>query len=281
VEIKATDVKNLRDKTGAGMMDCKKALVEAGGDFAKAEKILKGLGLAAAAKRAGRATNEGRIFISKNSQKAVVLELSCETDFVAKNDDFKALGNELCAKIIEKSISSPGEDNDLETSIKNTIGKIKENIMLKRFKVLETDDNELFSDYIHGEGRIGVLVKLSSADVSLKENESVKELAFNLALHVAAFAPLFISSANVPESYKKEQEEIFWKQAKALGKPENVLEGIVKGKMKKHFSEICFLEQNYVKDEKMKVQQVLDNMSKEIGSTISFVDFIYYKVGQE
>ncbi|MBN1797310.1 MAG: elongation factor Ts [Spirochaetales bacterium] len=280
MEIKASDVKNLRDKTGAGMMDCKKALVEAGGDFSKAEKILKSLGLAAAAKRAGRATNEGRIFINENSQQGVVLELSCETDFVAKNDDFKTLGNSLCAKIIEKNISSI-EDNELETSIKDTIGKIKENIMLKRFKVLEADNDELFSSYIHGEGRIGVLVKLKIADAALKDNETVKELAFNLALHVAAFAPLFISSADVPDNYKKEQEEIFQKQAQSLGKPENVLQGIVKGKLKKHFSEICFLDQNYVKDEKMKVQQTLDTIGKEVGSTISIVDFIYYRVGQE
>jgi elongation factor Ts len=280
VEIKASDVKNLRKKTGAGMMDCKKALVEAVGDFTKAEKILKGLGLAAAAKRAGRATNEGRIFIGKNTQKTVVLELSCETDFVAKNDDFKTLGDELCTKIIQKDIAS-AEDNELQTSIKDTIGKIKENIALKRFKVLKADKNIIFSDYIHGEGRIGVCVKINLSDESLKENEQVKELAFNLALHVAAFAPLFISSADVSESYKKEQEEIFWKQAKGLGKPENVLEGIVKGKLRKHFSEICLLEQNYVRDEKLKVQQVLDNISKQIGTTISIDDYIYFKVGQE
>jgi elongation factor Ts len=280
VEIKASDVKNLREKTGAGMMDCKKALVEAAGDFTKAEKILKGLGLAAAAKRAGRATNEGRIFIGKNTQKTVVLELSCETDFVAKNDDFKTLGDELCTKIIQKDISST-DDSELEALVKDAIGKIKENIALKRFKVLEADKNTILSDYIHGEGRIGVCVKTTVTDESLKDNEQVKELVFNLALHVAAFAPLFISSADVSESYKKEQEEIFWKQAKGLGKPENVLEGIVKGKLRKHFSEICLLEQNYVRDEKLKVQQVLDNISKQIGTTISIVDFIYYKVGQE
>jgi elongation factor Ts len=279
LEIKANLVKELREKTGVGMMDCKKALLEAGGDFAKAVKILKGLGLAAAAKRAGRATNEGRIFIEKNGPKAVIAELSCETDFVAKNADFKTLGKEICINIIEKGLTS-SEDQGLKELINTTIGKIKENITLKRFKVLNTSTSELFSDYIHDEGRIGVIVKLALGEPALKENEKIKELAFNLALHVAAFAPSFISSSMIDKAYIQEQEEIFWKQARGLDKPENVLEGIVKGKMKKHFSEICFLEQNYVRDEKIKVQQVINNISKEVATGITIVDFVYYKVGQ-
>jgi elongation factor Ts len=280
VEIKANDVKNLREKTGAGMMDCKKALVEAGGDFAKAEKILKGLGLAAAAKRAGRVTNEGRIFIQKQAQKAVMLELSCETDFVAKNDDFKELGKKLCGIISENNVSSPA-DTIVADPVKDTIGIIKENIMLKRFKVIDAADNEILSDYIHGEGRIGVVVKLALGDASLKDNQAVKELAFDLALHTAAFAPLYLSGDMVPESYKKEQEEIFWKQAQSLGKPEKVLEGIVKGKLAKHFAEICLLEQNFVKDEKIKVRKYLEQVGKENGTTVSITDFAYYKVGQD
>ncbi|MEJ2665168.1 MAG: translation elongation factor Ts [Spirochaetia bacterium] len=280
MEIKANDVKNLREKTGAGMMDCKKALVEAGGDFAKAEKILKGLGLAAAAKRAGRVTNEGRIFIQKQAQKAVMLELSCETDFVAKNDDFKELGKKLCGIISENNVSSP-DDTIVADPVKDTIGIIKENIMLKRFKVIDAADNEILSDYIHGEGRIGVVVKLALGDASLKDNQAVKELAFDLALHTAAFAPLYLSGDMVPESYKKEQEEIFWKQAQSLGKPEKVLEGIVKGKLAKHFAEICFLEQNFVKDEKIKVRKYLEQVGKENGTTVSITDFAYYKVGQD
>jgi elongation factor Ts len=280
VEITATDVKNLREKTGAGMMDCKKALVESGGDFTKAEKYLKGLGLAAAAKRAGRTTNEGRIFIETRSGRSVILELSCETDFVAKNEDFKALGKKLCGVISENNLTS-AEDETLAAMVKETVGIIKENIMLKRFKVIETAANEVLSEYIHGEGRIGVVVKLALGEASVKENQVIKELAFNLALHTAAFAPLFISADMVPDSYKKEQEEIFWKQAQSLGKPEKVLEGIVKGKMAKHLAEICFLEQNYVKDEKIKVRQILEQTGKEAGTTLTIADFAYYKVGQE
>jgi len=260
------------------MMDCKKALKEAKGDFAKAEKILKGLGLAAAAKRAGRATNEGRVFIKTSAQKSIILELSCETDFVAKNKDFKVLGEELAATILEKKLNP--KDKAVETIISNTIAKIKENITLKRLSIIETQKNETYCQYIHGEGRIGVIVKLKLEDPGLMENDKIKDFAFNIALHIAAFAPLYLAVDRIDADYLKEQEEIFKKQVQNLKKPEKVLEGIVKGKIKKLYSEICLLEQGYVKNEKMKVHQILENLSKEIGSSIEISDYAYYKVGE-
>ena len=279
MEIKATEVKALREKTGAGMMDCKKALVQAEGDSAKAEKILKELGLAAAQKRAGRATREGRVFSRIQDGKGVLLELTCETDFVAKNKEFLALGESLAESAIAKGPGAKPED--FISQVQDTVGKIKENITLRRLKVMETNEKDLLLDYIHGEGKIGVMVKFILSDPSLKDNPRVKEVTFDLTLHTAAFAPLFLKRDQVQQSYLKEQEEIFTKQAEKLGKPEKVLKGIVQGKMNKHLAEICFVDQPFVKDQNLKVSNVLDQLNKEIGGQVQIGDYLYYKVGEE
>jgi elongation factor Ts len=279
VEIKATEVKALREKTGAGMMDCKNALVQAEGDSAKAEKILKELGLAAARKRAGRATREGRVFSRIQDGKGVLLELTCETDFVAKNKEFLALGESLAESAIAKGPGAKPED--FTSQVQDTVGKIKENITLRRLKVMETNEKDLLLDYIHGEGKIGVMVKFTLSDPSLKDNPRVKEVAFDLTLHTAAFAPLFLKRDQVQQSYLKEQEEIFTKQAEKLGKPEKVLKGIVQGKMNKHLAEICFVDQPFVKDQNLKVSKVLDQLNKEIGGQVQIGEYLYYKVGEE
>lgn len=279
MDIKATDVKKLREKTGAGMMECKKALVESAGDFAKAVKILKELGLAAAKKRDGRVTKEGRIFVKLTPSKAIVLEILCETDFVAKNKDFIALGEKLVAAVDEKNYTQPNDE--LQAIVKETIAVIKENIALKRFVVMEATENELMLDYIHGEGRIGVVTKLKLGDAALKSNEKVKELCFDICLHIAAFAPSFLDRSQIDAEYLKEQEEIFTKQAQNLGKPEKVIAGIVKGKLSKHMAEICLVDQNFVKDEKQTVAAVLKNLGKELGCSIEIADFIYYKLGAD
>jgi elongation factor Ts len=277
VEIKANDVKKLRDTTGAGMMDCKKALMEANGDFTRAEKILKELGLAAAKKRDGRATNEGRIFSKISGNRGILLELTSETDFVARSKEFITLG-EKCLSIIEaKKLSSPSPE--LEACVKDAIGIIKENLTLKQISVIEASDSEILVDYIHGEGKIGVLVKMKVGNPSLKTDEKVKALAFDLALHVAAFAPLYMNTNAVDEAYIKEQEEIFLKQTEKLDKPENVLKGIAKGKLTKHLAEICFMDQPFVKDEKKKVSDVIKNTAKELGTDLAVTDYRYFKLG--
>jgi elongation factor Ts len=280
VEIKALDVKKLREKTGAGMMDCKKALQQASGDFSKAERLLKELGLAAAKKRAGRATSEGRIFARIGEGRGVLLELSCETDFVAKNRDFVALGETLAGLILEKGASVSRDE--LEAPVKDAIGRIKENMSLRRFAVLEAGENELLMSYIHGEeGKIGVMVKVGVSTPGLAGHPKVKELVFDLALHTAAFAPLYLNRDGVPEAYLREQEELFTKQAASLGKPENVLKGIVQGKLKKHLAEISFVEQAFVKDQNLTVAKTLENLGKEIGGALEILDYLYYKVGEE
>lgn len=278
MEIKATDVKTLRDKTGVGMMDCKNALEKAGGDFAKAEKILKELGLAAAQKRSGRATKEGKVFTRVAGGKAALLELLCETDFVARNAGFQAVGAELVDLVLASNPKAVTPQ--MQDLVNGAIAKIKENMGVGRFEVMEAAANELLVSYVHAD-KIGVVVKLRLSTPALKDDAKVKEAAMDCALHAAAFAPVALTQADVSPAYLKEQEEIFTVQAKNMGKPENVVQGIVKGKVKKHLQEICFVDQLHVKQTKKSVAEVLREVGKEVGGEISLAAFRYYKLGGE
>ena len=264
--------------TGAGMMDCKTALVEADGDLQAAERKLKEQGLAAAAKRVGRAAEEGRVFASVQNGGAALLELSSETDFVARNDQFVELGRSLVVHALEQALQEP--DEHMQEAIGDLASRIRENIGFKRCAVVAVDTaaGEHVADYVHGEGSIGVLVKLRTGGTV---DEEVRQTAHDLALHVAAFAPRFLSADDVDGSYRDEQEQIFRTQAEALGKPEKVTEGIVRGKLGKHLSEICLLEQGFVKDEKQKVKQVLAGLGKRLGEKVSVAEFRYFKVGEQ
>ncbi len=274
--ISAKIVKELREATGAGMMDCKKALVEADGDFAKAEKLLKEMGLAAVAKRADRATDNGAIFARTRDGKAVLLELVCETDFVAKNADFIALGEKLVDMVIDNGYTEKCEP--LEAEVKNLITTIKENMSLSRLQVWDVDANTIVGSYVH-EGALATMVFLSAEDASALAKPEIGELANDLALHVAAFTPSYLSKESVDAAYIEENTEIFMKQAASLGKPEKVLAGIVQGKMNKHLSEICFLLQPFVKDDSMSVEKKVAQVGKEAGTTLKVVDYTFYKVG--
>ena len=279
MEIKASDVKILREKTGAGLLDCKNALAEADGDFKKAEKALKEQGLAAAAKRIGRATNEGRIFTSVKDYGAAILELSCETDFVAMNENFIKTGEGLIAEVVENKLNSVTPA--LEQKVTEIIAVIKENMSLRRVRFMPAEANEKVTDYIHGAGKIGVLVKLKAEKAELFENAQVKEFANDIALHVAAFGPLYLTREKVEASYMKEQEEIFTVQAQNLDKPENVLKGIIQGKLNKHLTEICLMDQGFVKEEKQSVAKILAALSKDAGGKIEITDFAFYRLGED
>ena len=279
MQVKPADVKKLREKTGAGMLDCKNALVKAEGDAGQAEKILKEMGLAVAAKRRGRATNEGRVFSKIDGDKGVLLELSCETDFVARNAEFIALGNDLMDTILQQGLAEPNDA--LEQKMQDAVSRIKENLALRRFQTMKAGADELLVDYIHGEGSIGVMVKVKLSDSKLLNDERVRAFAFDLALHVAAYSPLYLSKQSVDKAYLDEQEGVFRKQAESLDKPEKVLAGIVKGKLNKHLAEICLLDQGFVKEEKKTVAQAASDFGKEVACNIAVVDFVYYKVGEE
>ncbi|MHC1693434.1 MAG: translation elongation factor Ts [Sphaerochaetaceae bacterium] len=279
MEITADIVKKLRDATGAGMMDCKKALVKSEGDSAKAEKLLKEMGLAAVAKRSGRATNCGRAFTLVENGKAVILELACETDFVARNNDFIKLGQELCHDIISHGYTTVVPEMDAK--VQALISTIKENMSLKRFQLSEIAKDTLVAQYIHGEGSLAVLVFLKSDKPEALKTDEVKNFAFDCALHIAAFNPLYLSSQMVDADYVKEQTEIFTVQTLALGKPEKVVAGIVQGKLNKHYSEVCFLQQPFVKDDTQSVEKVMASVSKSVGANLSVSSYTYYRVGVE
>lgn len=277
MDVSATDLKRLREKTGAGMLDCRNALVKAGGDFDKAERLLKEKGLAAAAKRSGRATGAGKIFVKVLPGKAVVLELDSETDFVVRNDLFQRLGGSLVDMVAAQGFTAANDA--MELLVKEAVGKIKENIQLRRFTTITAGPDEMLVDYTHDD-RIGVVVKARLSSPKLAAEPTVRQTLFECALHLAAFAPQFLSRDKVPAEWLKDQEAIFQEQVKAMDKPANVLQGIVKGKVAKLLSEVCFLEQPFVKDEKRKVAKVLEDLGKQVGGTVAAVDFVYYKVGE-
>lgn len=275
--ISAADVKQLREATGAGMMDCKKALVKADGDFAKAEKLLKEMGLAAAAKRDDRSTEEGRVFAAVKGDTAGVMEINCETDFVAMNEDFAKVGNEILDSMIDAKSTTPSEAD--AAKLKETSAVIKEKMEIKRAAMMEVKAGEYAASYIHGPGKIGVIVKLASDNASIFENADVKQFAFDCALHIAAFNPAYLNADAVPADYVNEQKEIFTTQANNLGKPEKVVQGIVQGKIKKHLSEICLSEQGFVKEDKKSVAAMAKEIGKAAGGSLEVVDYIYFAVG--
>ncbi len=278
MDIKATDVKALREKTGAGMLDCKNALVKAEGDFLKAERLLKEQGLAAAVKKSGRTTNSGKIFSKVFPDKAVLLELTSETDFVARNTLFRDLGAALVDKVASENLSAKTDAMDM--MVKEAIGKIKENMELRRITTVRAGSDEILVDYVHDD-RIGVLLRAKVSSPALKDNPRVKEVLFDLALHLAAFSPLYLSKEKVDPAFLKEQEEIATKQVQGMDKPANVLQGIVKGKVNKLLTEVCFLEQPFVKDDKRKVAKVLEDLGKEVGGTITIGEYVYFKLGED
>jgi elongation factor Ts len=284
--ISAGDVKALREKTGAGMMECKNALVETDGDFEKAEKLLKEKGLAAVEKRSGRATNEGKIFVKikddgASGSCAALVELVSETDFVARNPDFIALGGAIVDRVLEKSYSEPNEE--LNNMVSDLASKIRENMSLKRIMIVKAAAGQYLTCYIHGDGAIGVVVKFNADKAEVFANEEVKAFAFTFALHSAAVNPMSLDETKIDAAWLKEQEEIFRKQMeqdeKMQGKPANVIDNILKGKVSKFLKDICLMDQAYVKDEKMTIAQAIADAGKRFGAKISIEDFVYFKVG--
>lgn len=282
MEIKASDIKSLREKTGAGMMDCKKALVEAEGDFANAERKLKEWGLAGVAKRASRATNEGRVFLAEKSGSIALIEVNCETDFVCRNDDFIKGGEKMALMTLEKGLTAPNEE--LEAMVKDMASVIKENITLKSVALVKAATGEYIHSYIHGEGKLGVVVKVSADKPEAFNHAEFQSFVHDLSLHVAAFRPMFVDQSRINADWIKEQESIFKKQIegdeKLAGKPAKVIEGVLAGKVKKMMSEICLVDQGFVKDEKQPVRSVIESIGKTVGAKLGIVDFLYVKVGE-
>ena len=268
MSISAKDVKELREKTGCGMMDCKKALTEAGGDIEKAAEILREKGLASAVKKAGRIAAEGVVAAYKEGDVAVLLEVNCETDFVAKTEQFKSLVNDI-AKIIVKEapadvdalMAAPCEAGTVEEMMKNAVATIGENMKIRRFARVEG-----FTDtYIHLGGKIGVLVQ---TDV-----EPDAAAIHDVAMQIAAARPTYISKEDVDANEIAHEKEILRAQALNEGKPEKIVDKMVEGRIQKYYKEVCLLEQPFVKDDDMSV-------AKMIGGRFQVLKFVRYEMGE-
>ena len=290
VKIPATAVAELRKKTGLGMMDCKKALVEAEGDFDKAIKILREKGLAIAAKKEGRIAAEGVVDILKEGNFTAMVEVNSETDFVAKNEYFKEFVKGLLKTIIAEKPATVeelgaktyvGGSQTVAEVLTEKIAQIGEKISIRRFVVVEG----VTSTYIHGAGQTGVIVKFEAPE-AVVSTPGFAEAAKNVALQIAAGSPpTYVSREDIPASAIEEELEIQVKAAKndekLANKPDEVLKKIVSGKMGKLFYEkVCLLEQPYVKDDSVNVGKYLEGVSKQLGGSVKVVSFVIYEKGE-
>jgi len=286
LSINAKDVKTLREKTGAGFMDCKKALNETDGDFEKAIKYLREKGLAEAKKRSGRDAKEGIITVaySKDNSEVLMLEANCETDFVARTDKYRVFVEEL-AYIILNSEKDKNENmpKPVKERIKEAISTFGENVVLgkiARFKKFDVDRSK-FTSYIHMNGNVGVIIEFLLENIEIGEQAEYKDFAKNVALQIASMSPVSISREDLPEDMVKEQRDIFAKQAKESGKPEKIIDKIVNGRMSKFYGEFCLLEQKYVKDSAINIQEYLKATESKIGGKIEIKRFERFKLGEE
>lgn len=281
----AADVKALREKTGCGMMDCKKALTETGGDMRKAADFLREKGLAAAAKKSARVAAEGVAYAktNKNSTIGAVVEVNTETDFVAKNSDFMDFV-ELCADTIiennpnniEDLVSCKTSSGEILKDILNKkIATIGENIKIRRFKRFEG----FVTTYVHANGRIAVMLNVK-LNVDASSNPAIKDALKDIAMQIAAVNPGYLNRESVPSEVLKKEKNILKEQVLNEGKPESIVEKIVMGKLNKFYKENCLLEQDFVKDNNITVEQYLKNTGNFAGANISILDFTRYEKGE-
>lgn len=287
-QITAALVKELRESTGAGMMDCKKALSETDGDVTAAQDWLRKKGLAAAAKKAGRVASEGLVGVAAEGTKAAVVEVNSETDFVARNDQFQgfvtelakvALSNEGDIEVLKKA-AFPGTDKNVEDQLTNLVATIGENMSLRRVKTLSVEKG-VIAKYVHNAqtaelGKIGVLVALES------EGDADKLAAFGkqIAMHIAAAKPEALSIDEVDSEVLERERTVLIDQAKASGRPDNIIEKMVEGRIRKYYEQVVLLEQTYVIDGENKVSVAVENFAKELGSDVKLVAYARYALGE-
>ncbi|WP_145454735.1 translation elongation factor Ts [Staphylococcus pettenkoferi] len=272
--ISAKLVKELREKTGAGMMDCKKALTETDGDIDKAVDYLRENGIAKAAKKADRIAAEGLVHVETKGNDAVILEINSETDFVARNEGFQELVKEITNQALETKASSVEELNEsklpsgdtVDGRMKEAIATIGEKLSIRRFAIRSKSDNDAFGAYLHMGGRIGVL--------SVVEGTTDEEAAKDVAMHIAAINPKYVSSDQVSEEELSHEKEVLKQQALNEGKPEKIVEKMVEGRMRKYLQEICAVDQDFVKDPDQTVESYLKSKGGKL------VDFVRYEVGE-
>ncbi|ALV28652.1 translation elongation factor Ts [Pannonibacter sp. Q-1] len=288
MSITAGMVKDLREKTGAGMMDCKAALTETNGDMEAAIDWLRAKGLAKAAKKAGRVAAEGLVGVASKGTTAAVIELNSETDFVARNDGFQALVRDVAAVALTaggdvEAISAagyPGSDKSVDASIKDAIATIGENMTLRRAAVLSVNDG-VVSTYVHsaisdGLGKIGVLVALESAG----DKDKLNALGRQIAMHIAATSPLSLNVDQLDPAVVERERAVFIEQARESGKPDNIIEKMVEGRIRKFYEEVTLVKQAFVIDPDKTVEQAVEALGKELGTAVTLSGFVRFALGE-
>ena len=270
-------IKELRDATSLGIADCKKALEQTGGDFDAAVKILREKGAAVAAKRASKEANEGKVeaYVAEDAQLAAMIEVNCETDFVTRNEDFQAFVGELIAEASAHATDTMADA--VSAKMEEKMAQIGEKISLRRNVSWQVEGTGAIASYIHMGGKVGVLLELSAGKSESISSDLFQELAKDLTLHVAAAAPEFLNRDEVPSEQVESEKEIFRKQLE--GKPENIIDNILTGKINKYFSQICFLEQGFVKEEKQSITDLIAEKSKQLEDQIEVKRYVRYQLG--
>lgn len=288
-EITAATVKELRDKTNAGMMDCKKALAECNGNMDQAITYLREKGIAKAASKADRAANQGIITtrISECGCDGILIEVNCETDFVSKNENFQnfvaILADTLAAssaKTLEEALAVGIDGITVDEYIKAKVIELGENMMLRRFARYTLDnENGSIASYIHMGGKVGVLVKVVTGKAGTAAQDSFKTLVKDICLHIAASAPRSLCSDDLDPAIVEEEKSIYKAQLIEQGKPEALLEKILPGKMKAFYAQACLLDQGFVKDPAVAVSEVIAGVAREVGDDIRIVEFSRFQLG--
>ncbi len=288
--ISADMVKKLREQTGAGMMDCKKALGETNGDFEKAVTILREKGIAVAQKRETKQATEGIIghYLSDDQKTGVLVELNCETTFVAKTEDFVDLAKKIAIQaakendvestddLLEKPLD--GTNQKISEVINDVMGKVGEKMGIARFSKLSTDG--VMGSYIHMGDQIGVLAELKLGNAASSSKPEVQELAKDLAMHISWSSPEYLTRDEVPQEEINKEKEINKQRALKEGKPENIVDKIVEGRMKEFYSRVCLMEQPFIKDESMTIEKLVADASKAAQDTITVGKFARLRVGE-
>lgn len=285
--ISASQVKDLRDKTGAGMMDCKKALTEANGDFEKAVEILRKKGASVAAKRAERTANEGVVLtkIINNGKTGIIVEVNCETDFVASSGDFLNFAN-FVLEVIEKQnpanvealLETVYNGKKVSEELTDIIGKIGEKIEVSRFAV-DNSENGLIVDYVHHGSKLAVMIK--SENVPAAKNEEFGNMLKDIAMQAAAMKPLYLTREEIPAAIIEKEKEIYREVASKEGKPANILDRIAEGKLNKFYEEVCLIDQAFIKDNTKKVGDLINEFNKINSSQSKLVLFRRFHLSDE
>lgn len=285
--ITAQQVKALREKTGVGMMDCKKALVECDGNEEAAVAYLREKGLAKAQKKSGRATSEGWIGFAANETAATIIELKCETDFVAKNEKFQATLQSIADTLNDTQAATPAPvelseelASQFTPAVNDLVTVLGENTQLGRFCKLEVKGPGIIGSYIHANGKIGVLVSLETESEAGAQKDELKVTAKDIAMQIAATNPACIVPAELPQDVIAQEKEIYLNQAKEEGKPENIAEKIVIGRLNKYYKEVCLTEQPFIKDDSKSIKALVKETSKALGETVKVTGFCRMALGE-